>query len=39
MAARAMTFSTSRTSNANDGFNDTLNGGLGDDTLTVGGGT
>ena len=30
---------TSRTSNANDGFNDTLNGGLGDDTLTVGGGS
>ena len=29
---------TSRTSNANDGFNDTLNGGLGNDTLTVGGG-
>jgi trimeric autotransporter adhesin len=29
---------TSRTSNANDGFADTLNGGLGNDTLTVGGG-
>jgi Ca2+-binding RTX toxin-like protein len=29
---------TSRTNNANDGFNDTLNGGLGNDTLTVGGG-
>ena len=30
---------TSRTSNANDGFDDTLFGGLGDDTLTVGGGS
>ena len=29
---------TSRTSNANDGFVDTLNGGLGNDIVTVGGG-
>ena len=29
---------TSRTGNPNDGFTDTLNGGLGNDTLTVGGG-
>ena len=29
---------TSRVGNANDGLNDTLNGGFGNDTLTVGGG-
>ncbi|MGQ0565217.1 MAG: beta strand repeat-containing protein [Gemmobacter sp.] len=29
---------TTRTDNANDGLNDVLNGGLGNDTLTVGGG-